>query len=81
MTAWVHRCGFTILSDVPVECRGCGEWFKPMTHRKDKCEEWAITQLQKIIDLDLEDRDALPGSVVALIKRAQTIMKKRRKGV
>jgi hypothetical protein len=47
--------------------------------RKDIDEEWAIAQLQKIIDLDRFDRDALPGSAVKHVKAAQTIMKKRRK--
>lgn len=50
-----------------------------MTHRKDMCEEWAIQKLQDIINLDREDRDALPGSAVKHIKAAQTIMKKRRR--
>lgn len=50
-----------------------------MTHRKDIDEEWAIAHLQQIVDLDKRDHDALPGSVVKLIKQAQTIMKKRRK--
>lgn len=50
-----------------------------MTHRKDKAEEQAIVLLQQIIDIDRRDRDALPGSAVKLVKKAQTIMKKRRK--
>lgn len=51
-----------------------------MPKRKDNDEEWAIKILQLIVDRDKQDRDALPGSVVRLVKRAQTIMKKRRKG-
>jgi hypothetical protein len=50
-----------------------------VTHRKDKAEEKAIHLLQQIIDMDKSDRDCLPGSVVRLVKQAQTIMKKRRK--
>ncbi|MQA82972.1 MAG: hypothetical protein GEV10_31730 [Streptosporangiales bacterium] len=48
-------------------------------HRKDTAEEWAIAQLQAIIDLDRQDRDALPGSAVKLVKDAQRIMRKRRR--
>lgn len=50
-----------------------------MTHRKDEYEELAIVLLQQIIEIEKADRDALPGSVVKLVKRAQTIMKKRRR--
>ncbi len=50
-----------------------------MTHRKDIHEEWAIQRLQEIVDLDNRDHDVLPGSVVKLVKQAQTIMKKRRR--
>lgn len=57
---------------------GCSDLVMIMTHRKDKAEEWAISKLQEIIDLDRSDSDALPGSVVRLIKQAQVIMKKRR---
>jgi hypothetical protein len=32
-----------------------------MPHRKDCDEEWAIALLEKIVQLDREDRDALPG--------------------
>lgn len=50
-----------------------------MTHRKDTREEWAIKHLERIIQLDREDRDALPGSAVKHVKAAVTIMKKRRR--
>lgn len=50
-----------------------------MPKRKDINEERAIAILQQIIDIDKRDRDALPGSVVKLVKQAITIMKKRRK--
>lgn len=50
-----------------------------MTHRKDEKEEQAIALLQQVIDMDRADRDALPGSVVKLVKQAQVVMKKRRK--
>lgn len=51
----------------------------PMPKRKDEKEERAIAILQQIIDMDLEDRDALPGSAVRHVKAAMTIMKKRRR--
>jgi hypothetical protein len=47
--------------------------------RQDVHEEWAIAQLEKIIQLDRENRDALPGSVVKLVKEARNILKKRRR--
>lgn len=50
-----------------------------MPKRKDRSEEWAIALLQQIIELDRQDRDALPGSVMAHVKAALLIMKKRRK--
>ncbi len=48
-----------------------------MTHVKDKDELWALAQLEKIIQRDRSDRDALPGSVVKLVKQAAIILKKR----
>ncbi len=48
-----------------------------MTHVKDKDELWALAQLEKIIQRDRADRDALPGSVVKLVKQAAIILKKR----
>lgn len=51
-----------------------------MPKRKDRDEEWAIKILQQIVPINKQDRDALPGSVVRLVKRAITIMRKRRKG-
>jgi len=50
-----------------------------MPKRFDKDEEWAINLLQQIIERSREKRDALSGHAVKLIKKAQTIMKKRRK--
>ena len=50
-----------------------------MTKRQDRHEEWAIAQLQKIVDLDRRHRDALSGSAVRKVKEAMTILKKRRK--
>ena len=50
-----------------------------MTHRKDVAEERAIVLLEQIVALDLADRDALPGSVVKLVKRALVILRKRRR--
>lgn len=48
--------------------------------RSDLHEEWAIAYLQKLVDLSILERDALPGSVVGHVKDAITIMKKRRGG-
>jgi len=50
-----------------------------MPHVKNKYEEWAIAVLDPIVQLSYRDRDALPGSVVKLVKDAITILKKRRK--
>lgn len=49
-----------------------------MTKRQDEHEEWAINHLQRVLELDRKNRDALPGSAVKLVKRAIMIMKKRR---
>jgi hypothetical protein len=46
---------------------------------KERDEAWAIALLEQIIQRDREDRDALPGSVVKLVKQAVIIMKKRRR--
>ena len=48
--------------------------------RSDLHEEWAIAYLQKVVDLSISERDALPGSVVDHVKDAIIIMKKRRGG-
>jgi hypothetical protein len=50
-----------------------------MPKRQDFKEEWAINILQKIINESIKNRDAFPGSSIKLIKKAQVIMKKRRK--
>jgi hypothetical protein len=50
-----------------------------MPHVKHQHEEWAIAVLDQIVVLSRRDRDALPGSVVRLVKDALTILKKRRK--
>lgn len=50
-----------------------------MPHRKDVHEERAIQILNQIIEMDKQDRDALPGSAVKHVKAAINIMKKRRK--
>lgn len=42
-------------------------------------EAQAIYLLQQIVDMDRKDSDALPGSVVKLVKKALVILKKRRK--
>lgn len=51
-----------------------------MSKRQDDHEERAIRQLQILVDTDRANRDALPGSVVRLVKRALVILKKRRRG-
>jgi hypothetical protein len=50
-----------------------------VTHRKDKAEERAIALLDILVEMDQEDRDALPGSAMHHIRIARGIMKKRRK--
>jgi hypothetical protein len=50
-----------------------------VTHRKDEDEERAIALLGEVLAMDTRDRDALPGSVVRLVKQARKIMQKRRK--
>jgi len=50
-----------------------------MPKRHDEYEEWAIKYLGEIIKLNSENRDALPGSVVELVRRAIVILKKRRR--
>jgi hypothetical protein len=47
--------------------------------RQDGHEERAIALLQEVLAIDQDARDALPGSVVKLVKQAVTIMKKRRR--
>jgi hypothetical protein len=49
-----------------------------MAHRKDRDELWASALLDQIIQRSNEDRDALPGAVVRLVKRARAILGKRR---
>lgn len=48
-----------------------------MAHVKDRDELWALALLQQIIERDRQDRDALPGSAVRLVKEAAKIIKKR----
>ena len=48
-----------------------------MPHKKDKDELWALALLERIIQRDREDRDALPGSAVKNVKDAAKIIKKR----
>ena len=48
-----------------------------MSHKKHEDEAWALALLQQIINRSNEDRDALPGSVVRLVKQARDILKKR----
>lgn len=51
-----------------------------MPKRKDEKEERAIKLLEQVVEISLEDRDALPGSAVKKVKDALTIMRKRRGG-
>lgn len=46
---------------------------------KSRYENWAISSLEKIIEVSNRDRDALPGSAVKHIKEALKIMRKRRR--
>jgi len=46
---------------------------------KERSEARAIALLEQVLLLDRADRDALPGSVVKLVKRAIVIMRKRRR--
>ena len=46
---------------------------------KRRDEAWALALLMQIVNRSIEDRDALPGSVVKLVKRACTILRKRLK--
>lgn len=48
-----------------------------MPHVKDRDELRALALLEQIIQRSREDRDALPGSVVKLVKDASRILKKR----
>jgi len=48
-----------------------------MSHVKDRHELWALSLLNQIIERDKRDRDALPGSVVKLVKDAARIIRKR----
>ena len=42
-----------------------------MSHRTDGDEVWALRLLNQIIDCDRRNSDALPGSVVKLVKAAR----------
>lgn len=42
-------------------------------------EQAALQHLNRVIEMDKVDRDALPGSVVKLVKQAAIILKKRQK--
>lgn len=46
---------------------------------KDRDEAWAAALLEQIVKRSIADRDALPGSVVKLVKDALRILRKRRK--
>lgn len=46
---------------------------------KERSEARAIALLEEIVQMDRSDRDALPGSVVKLVKQALVIMRKRRR--
>ena len=46
---------------------------------KRRDEAWALALLEQVIQRDREDRDALPGSVVKLVKQAAKIMRRRRR--
>jgi hypothetical protein len=46
---------------------------------KERDEAWAEAVLRQVVDRSVQDRDALPGSVVKLVKEAIRILRKRRK--
>ena len=50
-----------------------------MSHRNDGAERWALRLLNKIVDCDRRNRDALPGSVVSHVKQARRILIKLQK--
>jgi hypothetical protein len=50
-----------------------------MAHVKHVDEAWALVLLNKIIARSREDRDALPGTVVKLVKTAAIILRRRMK--
>lgn len=50
-----------------------------MSKRHDVHEERVIALLNDIVQMDRWNRDALPGSVVKLVKAALIILKKRRR--
>ena len=51
-----------------------------MSHRKDKQERLAIVLLEKVVNLSVEDRDALPGAAVKKVKEALRVLRKLQKG-
>lgn len=51
-----------------------------MAQQKKKDERRALSLLEQIVRRSEEDRDALPGQVVKLVKQARTILKRRLKG-
>jgi hypothetical protein len=51
-----------------------------MPHRKHEDERWALRLLEKIVERSRQDRDALPGSVVGLVKRAAVVLRRGLKG-
>ena len=48
---------------------------------KRRDEAWALALLEQIIERDREDRGALPGSVVKVVKQAAVILRKRRQSL
>lgn len=46
---------------------------------KEQPEALALALLLRIVDIDKQDRDALPGTVVGLVKRAVKILRKRQR--
>lgn len=48
-----------------------------MPHVKDRDERWALGLLEQIVARSREDRDALSGSVVGLVKQAARMLRQR----
>ena len=59
----------------PQAALGLPERGRVMPHVKDKDELWVLALLQRIIDRDRQDRDALPGSAVRHVKDAARILR------
>lgn len=53
------------------------EEFHTVGHVKDGAELYALRKIEDVLAIDQRDRDALPGTVVNLLKQARTVLRKR----